>query len=113
MDLPSVGKTDHQSLSKQCLIDYDLDLLIVTLGEEGAFLLSSEGIVEGTPVLAKRFVDTVGAGDSFSAVIIAGLIRQLPIKILLQRALEFSAAICEIRGATTTNKALYDSFLEN
>ena len=113
MDLPSIGKTDYQALSKQCFSQYDLELLIVTLGEEGAFLISTEGIIEGTPVMAKHFVDTVGAGDSFSAVIIAGLAKQLPIKLLLQRALEFSAAICEIRGATTTNRALYDSFLEN
>lgn len=113
MDLPSIGKTDYQTLSKQCFSLYDLDLLIVTLGEEGAFILSSEGIIKGTPVMAKQFVDTVGAGDSFSAVIIAGLAKQLPIKLLLQRALEFSAAICEIRGATTTNRSLYESFLEN
>ena len=113
MDHSSIGKTDYQALSTQCFNHYNLDLLIVTLGEEGAFLLSAEGLIEGSPVMAKQLVDTVGAGDSFSAVIIAGLVKQLPIKLLLQRALEFSAAICEIRGATTTNRALYDSFLEN
>lgn len=57
-----------------------------------------------------NLVDTVGAGDSFSAVMIAGIIKQWPMDIALNRTLEFASAICEMRGATTTNKALYQTF---
>jgi len=110
MDRPTVSGMDYQQLSRQFFSDYQPDLLIVTLGDEGALLLTPEELIEGTPVMARHFVDTVGAGDSFSAVMIAGLIRRLPMTSLLQRALEFSAKICEIRGATTTNKELYNAF---
>ncbi len=111
MALPGISATDYAPLCRQFFSDYNLQLLIVTLGEEGAFLVTAEEIIEGTPVVAKQFVDTVGAGDSFSAVLIAGLIKRMPLSLLLQRALEFSVSICEIRGATTTNKELYDIFL--
>lgn len=112
MDQPTLSHLDKRQLSRQFFSDYQPDLLIVTLGDEGALLVTPEEIIEGKPVLATNFIDTVGAGDSFSAVMIAGLIKQLPSALLLQRALEFSAAICEIRGATTSNRELYNGVIK-
>lgn len=90
---------------------HDFELLIVTLGDKGALCLSREGFVRGEPVPAENIVDTVGAGDSFSAVMIAGIIKQWPLKQALNRALAFASAVCQMRGATTMDRGLYDGFL--
>lgn len=100
-----------KQLAQNCLVQYQLELLIVTLGEKGAFCVTHAGVVDSEPVTVTDMVDTVGAGDSFSAVMITGLLQSWPIATALHRALEFSSAICGIRGATSSDRDLYDRFL--
>jgi len=88
--------TYAQTLFKAC----QLERLIVTRGEQGAFVLSKAGLVEGEPVAVKNIVDTVGAGDAFSAVTIAGILQHQPITETLNKALSFAALICQQQGAT-------------
>jgi fructokinase len=59
-----------------------------------------------------RVVDTVGAGDAFSAVMIHGLRRGWRLATALDRALAFAAAICGQRGATVAEPDFYAPFLE-
>jgi fructokinase len=59
------------------------------------------------PRRAVRVVDTVGAGDAFAAVTLAGLLRGWTTSELLQRAVDFSGHICEVRGAVPGDLALY------
>jgi fructokinase len=99
------------SAAKDLFADRSMQLLIVTLGGQGAVCVSEQGIVEGEPVPVNNLVDTVGAGDSFSAVMITGIMKQWPLQQTLARALEFASAVCEMRGATTTDKSLYQRFL--
>jgi fructokinase len=80
--------------------NYQLERLIVTRGEHGAFVLSKAGVVEGHPVPVKNLVDTVGAGDAFSAVTIAGILQDKPIQATLDSALAFASKVCEQQGAT-------------
>lgn len=91
---------------------FELAMLIVTLGEKGAFLKipGKSALYAATPKVS--VVDTVGAGDGFSAVMIIGLIRQWPAEVILERAVAFAAAICQVRGATSTDKKLYQTTLE-
>jgi fructokinase len=89
---------------------HDMELLIVTLGAKGALCLHSEGLVQGHPVPVTNLVDTVGAGDSFSAVMIAGILRQWPIQQTLDKALAFASAVCQMRGATSMDHRLYQDF---
>lgn len=107
-----VGNSEIHQVAKQCFEHYALNILIVTLGEQGALVQAGEDLIEGAPVQVAQLADTVGAGDSFSAVMIAGLIQQWPLEVTLQRALQFAAAVCEIRGATTRDQGLYQRFLE-
>ena len=92
--------------------DHDLELVILTLGEEGAGVVGPghDEFAQASPVM--NIVDTVGAGDAFSAVTILGLARDWPPEMLLQRALHFAARICEQRGATARDPGLYRSSLE-
>ena len=90
---------------------YRLPLLIVTRGASGAMLLTDEALLEEAPLAVSGVVDTVGAGDAFSAVALLGMLRGWSLLDTLQRALEFAARICTIRGATVQDDALYHDYL--
>jgi fructokinase len=57
-------------------------------------------------------VDTVGAGDAFSAVVILGIVKRWPTRTILERALEFAAAMCTVPGATVRKREFYSRFSE-
>ena len=103
----TTGLYEH---ARELLDKYNLELVIVTQGEHGAFCISRDDMISGAPVEAK-VIDTVGAGDSFSAVMIMGLLRDWPLATVLERALEFAARICGQRGATSSDSSLYQKFL--
>lgn len=77
---------------------FGLALLAVTHGEEGAVLVTPEGSCEGKAI-PTRLVDTVGAGDAFSAMLILGLLEGWVPREMLDRALAFSSRVCALRGA--------------
>lgn len=90
-----------------------LKSLIVTLGEAGALAVSASGArLQVKPERAAQVVDTVGAGDSFSSVLITGLIQGWPLEQTLQRAQQFASAVVGLRGATTTQRDFYQPFIE-
>jgi fructokinase len=85
-----------------------LAAVVVTRGAEGVYATGREGwTCTPEPVAASRIVDTVGAGDAFSSVVILGLTRGWPLERTLARALEFAAGVVGLRGATTTDRAFY------
>lgn len=86
--------------------DYGIDWVILTRGATGAAYIGDE-IHRGQPPKLERLVDTVGAGDAFSAVTILGLLRGWPMPLTLERALAFAARICAQRGATAPDADLY------
>jgi len=81
--------------------------LIVTLGSRGALGLDSGGTVWQDGVEVEDMVDTVGAGDAFSAVVALGIHLAWPMDLILRRAAAFAADVCRIRGATANDPDLY------
>ncbi|MFC1493179.1 carbohydrate kinase [candidate division KSB1 bacterium] len=100
---------DLISAAIQVIDKYDMELLIVTRGEEGAsvFNRENEGISVHSKINEKDIVDTVGAGDAFSSVYILGLIEDWPHTDILERAVDFASRICKIKGATIADHELY------
>lgn len=100
-----------ESLEKKALAlkeKYDLGQLIVTLGAQGALAFEdSQDAVKVTPEHKSEIVDTVGAGDAFSSVILLGLIKGWPSQVTMQRAQDFASRICLQRGATSPVPGLY------
>lgn len=89
---------------------YDLELVILTLGAHGADFISAGSRIHGAPVPVTHLVDTVGAGDAFSAVTLLGLVHDWPQEQILQRSLAFASRICAQRGATAADEDLYRGF---
>ncbi|MBK1719051.1 carbohydrate kinase family protein [Thiocystis violacea] len=101
-------------LARRFLERHALSGLVVTLGGEGAFGLTPEGGLERVaPAPALEVVDTVGAGDAFTAVILLGLLQGWPLATTLARAQTFASRIVARRGATGTDRALYQPFLDH
>lgn len=89
---------------------FDLELVVLTRGAQGADLIRAGGHIQGRPEPVENLVDAVGAGDAFSAVTILGLLLGWDGRLLLDRALEFAARICLQRGATAPDPALYEHY---
>ena len=84
-----------QSLAKS----FDLRCVALTRGADGAVLVRGDDLV----VAAGRVVDvvdTVGAGDAFSAAIAFGLLNDLKPQTIIDRATEIAAFVCQQAGAT-------------
>jgi len=89
---------------------YDLELLIVTLGAEGVILRSRDGgLHRVAPPEALRLVDTVGAGDAFTAVFIHGLISRWPLDKILHAAQRFASSVTGLRGAISDDRRFYEA----
>lgn len=102
---------DPESAARRMRDAFDLDLLVVTRGEAGALFVTAEEVLQGEPVPVKRLVDTVGAGDAFSSVVLLGLLRGWPLVKTLSHALEFAARLCEVRGAVLPDNRYYEACL--
>ncbi len=93
-------------------VGHGLEVVIVTRGDRGAVVVASDGTFEALPPTEVQVVDTVGAGDAFSAVFILGLTRAWTAALTLKRAVTFAAAVCTVPGATTMDSSLYSRFAD-
>lgn len=98
--------------AQRMLADKQLAAVIVTRGEHGAFVQTADTVIECAPVKVEKLVDTVGAGDAFSAIVIAGLLKGLDYQAILELAADFAARICEQRGATVHDRQFYAYYTE-
>ncbi len=102
---------DMQQDMEQCQVKHELELLIVTRGEAGAIVRSRDGKLHSvTPPDSQQFVDTVGAGDAFTAVFLHGLISDWPLTRILDAAQQFAAAVVGLRGAISHDPEFYRTF---
>lgn len=110
-----MGNPEMVNACKTLLRSFKLQAMIVTLGERGVVHFSANGSVAECPASGapQQLVDTVGAGDAFSAIYLLGRARGWPVKKTLARANEFAAAICGISGAVPGDLAFYAPFRAN
>lgn len=77
---------------------FDLEIVILTCGEKGSFVLTREESSElDTPKV--DVVSTVGAGDSFTGTFIAQLLLGKTIRQAHEAAVKVSAYVCTCQGA--------------
>ncbi len=78
---------------------FDLRLIAYTRGPEGS-LLVTEYETDSHPGVACTAVDTVGAGDSFTAALCMGLLQNLPLPKINHHANQVASYVCSQAGAT-------------
>lgn len=93
---------------------FDLQGVVLTMGKEGAMIYRSDGEQAlATPEQATQVVDTVGAGDALTSVVIFGIINQWPIQTTIERAQAFASRIVAQRGATVSDPMFYQEILSS
>lgn len=104
-------KTGNNRLSS-FIDEYQLQGIVLTNGKAGAEIFTSnQQHYTVKPDIEVEVIDTVGAGDAFSSIIILGFKNNWPLQTTLQRAQDFSSAIVSQRGATVSNKSFYKHFI--
>jgi fructokinase len=81
---------------------FSLRLVALTRGANGAVLLSADGERSEQPGVPVAVVDTVGAGDAFTAALALGLTHQWPLDRTNRWASAVAAFVCTQLGATPT-----------
>jgi fructokinase len=106
------GKTP-EAQAEALLTKYDLSEVIVTCGANGAWVMNRDRHITHAKANAQTtIVDTVGAGDAFASVYMLGIHKAWDIETRLQRANQFAAEICDVRGAVPENNHLYQRLRE-
>ncbi|QOL50515.1 PfkB family carbohydrate kinase [Massilia litorea] len=110
---PPMAAGETRSACAALLQMFGLEALIVTLGHRGSVYFGAGGVTLDTrDAPSPPFViDTVGAGDAFSAIFLLGRARGWPLELTLARANEFAGAICAIPGAVPRDLGFYDQWM--
>lgn len=77
---------------------YNLKMLILTCGINGSYVFTP-GNVSFQPTPKVEVVDTVGAGDSFTAAFISSILKGRSVQEAHSRAVRTSAYVCTKKGA--------------
>ena len=108
----ALDDADIQAHATALIKLFKLQAIITTLGERGYAYLDEAGALlsSASEPVKVEVVDTVGGGDAFSAIFLLGMQRGWPLHISLQRAHQFAAAICGVRGAVASDAGFYDQW---
>lgn len=115
--LLSLGLREREALSTDVVRRFRLGALYVTCGAHGAFVAAptEDGGVSFAEVPASapagEVVDTVGAGDAFTAAVLLGLVRGWTSEETLRRGAELAGAVTRIAGALPADRSFYAPFL--
>ena len=90
--------TDLQDKCWILLGKYNLKMLILTCGINGSYVFTP-GSVSFQPTPKVEVADTVGAGDSFTAAFISGILKGRSVAEAHSRAVQTSAFVCTKKGA--------------
>jgi len=90
---------------------YDLTWIARTRGSEGSDLFLSDRTFSISPERDVPIMDTVGAGDAYTAVLAVGILRRWKFQNILHRATEFASRICGIRGAIPHDPSIYHELM--
>ena len=88
---------------------YDIEHVYLTRGSEGSLLFEGNKKIAIDAAKA-NVVNTVGAGDAYSAIVVAGMVLNWESQMILERASIFSAAICEEAAAIPAKDEFYNRF---
>jgi fructokinase len=80
--------------------DYGLKWVVLTKGSKGSVLIGDSEI-DYQPIVKTQVVDTIGAGDSFLASLVTGLLSGLSTKAAHSQACEISSFVCGQKGGMT------------
>lgn len=111
-ELMAIAPNHSLALQAQALqMHFNISTILVTCGEDGSWCLHQEQLHHAPKVMLKTpFIDSVGAGDAYSAMMMRGLMAGWYLDACLLRAAEFATDICGVRGAVPVSKSFYQAY---
>jgi fructokinase len=102
---------EEEALARRLLKQFAIELVAITRGAKGSLLVNEHETVNhtGFPV---RVVDTIGAGDAFTATLAHYYLRRAPLKLASEAANRMGAWLATQSGATpAANSQLLEKIL--
>jgi len=99
---------DMMQTSFELMGKYNIDLMAITKGAEGATLIMDEK-PDHYKLEAKEVVDTLGAGDAFASILCVGYLYNWKLPFINKTANDFAGEICKIKGALPDDNSLYEN----
>ena len=96
-DLDNMKERNEQEICLKLKEQFSLDIVILTKGTEGSFVFSGNEI-SFLPTPKVYVVDTVGAGDAFTAAFTVAYLNGKSINEAHESAVEVSAFVCQQQG---------------
>lgn len=94
------GEEEETRCLEKLISMYGLDLIILTKGKEGSRIFADRGndsVHKPEPI---QMIDSVGAGDSFTAAVALGLLKGFSLGKINRTASSVASYVCSKRGAT-------------
>lgn len=91
---------DEKAQLHTLMTRFKLTCVALTRGVKGSVLLSHDGTFHDHAGIPVTVVDTVGAGDAFTAALAVGLLRDMPMDLLNEFANRVGSYVCSQTGAT-------------
>lgn len=92
-------ETSPLDICKQIASTFNIDTVILTCGINGSHIVTASGQVSSLPTPCVDVVDTVGAGDAFTAAFCAAILSGKTITQAHHTAVDVSAYVCTQPGA--------------
>ena len=97
-ELLRLGTPQVEQQCRLLMERFSLDMLVLTCGCNGSYIFTTdETSFRVTPLV--QVADTVGAGDSFTATLVADLLKGAPVGVAHEHAVQLAAYVCTQQGA--------------
>ena len=103
-------ETTNDAFVHRLMKTYSIHTVSLTKGERGSELFTKQSCFTAEPTETIGVVDSVGAGDAYAAMLVAGLLKKWQPEKILDRASMFASRICGIKGAIPDSESFYEPF---
>ena len=103
--IPIIDKTSYKKAAHQMLKNYGLDLVVITLGSKGLYLMDKKGVSASDAARHRDVYDVTGAGDTVLATLGIAFASKLPYQDALHLAnLAAGVVVSKVGTATVTRE---------
>ncbi len=106
------SKRSREALPAWVMETFGISLIALTKGEQGSEIYTPADHFSAEVPPTDNMVDTVGAGDAYSAILAIGYLQGWSPARIVSTATDFAGRICRIQGAVPDDPSFYTPFLK-
>lgn len=97
--IAQIEYTGPHLVGRDLMTKYKMEMIILTCGEQGSYIYCEDESASAVPTPKVEVVDTVGAGDAFTAAFVSGMLGGLELRWSHLLAVEAATYVCTQAGA--------------